>query len=37
MDEIDLHGCFELRCRAFHQREGQFILPELMAIVIHEI
>src|SRR5580765_7878521 len=35
--EIGLHGCFLLRCGTFYQREGQFILPEQMAVTIHEV
>ena len=37
MGEIDLHRCFQLRCKAFHQSEGQLILPEQMAVAIHKI
>jgi hypothetical protein len=35
--EIDLYGCFQLRGSACYQREGELILPEQTAIVIHQI
>ena len=35
--EIGLHGCFLRRSGTFYQREGQFIFPEQMAVVIHEV
>jgi len=35
--EIDLYGCFQLRGSVCYQREGELILPEQTALVIHQI